>query len=227
MTPNFEEILLELSYRVPTGIVDLTNEEHLDELTTILEENGIYNSQALNALREKAKSKPKAPAKKVLNKIKPKSTSNPKAGESPKFKGYYHRGGGYYSKQPEGEITHKSDSGSLRALNAKEKAEKNKGIAPQPKKQPKANVIKVSDAEKRLGKSNTTKEPLAKDLNKALNNISDAKKKIQTASVQKGKMSQKDLDATIDVATKIAKGIDLNVKEKKIADTYIRIKDKK
>ena len=43
MTPNFEEILLELSYRVPTGIVDLTNEEHLDELVIILEENRIYN----------------------------------------------------------------------------------------------------------------------------------------------------------------------------------------
>ena len=53
MTPNFEEILLELSYRVPTGIVDLTNEQHLDELVTILEEKGIYNSKAINALKEK------------------------------------------------------------------------------------------------------------------------------------------------------------------------------
>ena len=32
MTPNFEEILLELSYRVPTGIVDLRNERHIQEL---------------------------------------------------------------------------------------------------------------------------------------------------------------------------------------------------
>jgi len=48
MTPNFEEILLELSYRTSTGIVDLTNEEHLDELVIILEENRIYNSQAIN-----------------------------------------------------------------------------------------------------------------------------------------------------------------------------------
>ena len=44
MTPNFEEILLELGYRVPTGIVDLTNEEHLDELIIILEENRIHNA---------------------------------------------------------------------------------------------------------------------------------------------------------------------------------------
>lgn len=61
MTPNFEEILLELSYRVPTGIVDLTNEQHLDELVTILEEKGIYNSKAINALKEKAKTNEKDP----------------------------------------------------------------------------------------------------------------------------------------------------------------------
>lgn len=47
MTPNFEEILLELSYRVPTGIVDLTNEVHLNELKTILEENRIRNAREL------------------------------------------------------------------------------------------------------------------------------------------------------------------------------------
>jgi hypothetical protein len=47
MTPNFEEILLELSYRIPTGIVDLTNEVHLNELKTILEENRIRNASEL------------------------------------------------------------------------------------------------------------------------------------------------------------------------------------
>jgi hypothetical protein len=62
MTPNFDEILLELSYRIPTGIVDLTNEAHLNELTIILEEKGIRNSQAINTLREKA--------------VKPKSSTN-------------------------------------------------------------------------------------------------------------------------------------------------------
>ncbi len=67
MTPNFEEILLELSYRIPQGIVDLTNEEHLDELVTILEERGIYNSKAINTLREKAK---KSPTVKTLRKNK-------------------------------------------------------------------------------------------------------------------------------------------------------------
>lgn len=47
MTPNFEEILLELSYRIPQGIVDLTNEEHLKELISILEENGVSNAKSL------------------------------------------------------------------------------------------------------------------------------------------------------------------------------------
>ena len=59
MTPNFEEILLELSYRIPQGIVDLTNEEHLDELVIILEEKRIYNSQAINTLKEKTASNPR------------------------------------------------------------------------------------------------------------------------------------------------------------------------
>jgi hypothetical protein len=52
--------------------------------------------------------------------------ANQKKGESEKYPGYYHRGHGYYSKQPDGEITHKTDAGSMRKLTAKEKAEKNK-----------------------------------------------------------------------------------------------------
>ena len=47
MTPNFEEILLELSYRIPQGIVDLTNEQHLNELISILEENRVPNAKQL------------------------------------------------------------------------------------------------------------------------------------------------------------------------------------
>lgn len=65
MTPNFEEILLELSYRVPTGIVDLRNERHIQELENILIENKIRNA---NELVQKAKvhfyALSEAPAKK-------------------------------------------------------------------------------------------------------------------------------------------------------------------
>lgn len=222
MTPNFEEILLELSYRVPTGIVDLTNEEHLDELVIILEENRIYNSKAINALREKAKAKTKAPAKKVLNKIKPKSTSSvPNAGETLVVN--KKSGAVYPVKKFNSTTQQKASAADIRKAKAAGKFGKN-----EPEKKVKTGSINITGAEKRIQqKVDKTEGPLAKDLNKALVNISDAKKAIQIASVQKGKMSQNDLDAVIDVATKIAKGIDLNQKDKKVADTYIRIKDKK
>jgi hypothetical protein len=80
MTPNFEEILLELSYRIPTGIVDLTNKEHLDELVSILEERRIYNSQAINTLREKVKKNPKAKTQSDLDKTLSMRFTNPDTG---------------------------------------------------------------------------------------------------------------------------------------------------
>ena len=59
--------------------------------------------------------------------------ANPKPSQT--HPGYYHRGGGYYSKQADGDITHKTDGGALRKLTAKEKADKNKTAAPKPKAQ--------------------------------------------------------------------------------------------
>lgn len=73
MTPNFEEILLELSYRIPQGIVDLTNEEHLNELIIILEENHIPNPRKL-ALE----------AKQSLEKLLATTFVNPKTGNTVK-----------------------------------------------------------------------------------------------------------------------------------------------
>lgn len=52
MNINFEEILKELEYRVTTGIVDLTKEEHVTKLTEILIENKISNA---NELAQKAR----------------------------------------------------------------------------------------------------------------------------------------------------------------------------
>lgn len=69
MTPNFEEILLELSYRIPQGIVDLSNEEHLNELINILEENGVSDAKGL-ALE----------AKKSLEKLLSTTFKNPETG---------------------------------------------------------------------------------------------------------------------------------------------------
>ena len=44
---NFEEILLELSYRVPEGIVNLTKENHVNTLVEILKENGVKNANKI------------------------------------------------------------------------------------------------------------------------------------------------------------------------------------
>ena len=41
MFPNFEEILLELSYRVPEGIIDLTKEHQVKELIEVLKEHKV------------------------------------------------------------------------------------------------------------------------------------------------------------------------------------------
>ncbi len=51
MTPNFEEILLELSYRIPEGIIDLSKPHHIAELIEILKE---YNISSPTALAQKA-----------------------------------------------------------------------------------------------------------------------------------------------------------------------------
>lgn len=51
MFPNFDEILSELSYRVPEGIIDLTKPHHVNELIEVLKE---YNVSSPTALAHKA-----------------------------------------------------------------------------------------------------------------------------------------------------------------------------
>lgn len=47
MFPNFDEILLEVSYRVDTGIVNLNRESHVNTLIEVLKENNIENAEVL------------------------------------------------------------------------------------------------------------------------------------------------------------------------------------
>lgn len=47
MTPNFDEILLELSYRVDSGIPNLEKQSHVNHLIDILRENGISDAAHL------------------------------------------------------------------------------------------------------------------------------------------------------------------------------------
>ena len=47
MIPNFEEILSELSYRIPEGIIDLTKPHQVNELIEILKEHNISSPTTL------------------------------------------------------------------------------------------------------------------------------------------------------------------------------------
>ena len=47
MIPNFDEILLEVSYRIPQGIVDFTQDSHVNVLIDVLKENGVENAESL------------------------------------------------------------------------------------------------------------------------------------------------------------------------------------
>lgn len=47
MIPNFDEILLEVSYRIPEGIVDLTQDSHVNVLIDVLKENGVVNPEVV------------------------------------------------------------------------------------------------------------------------------------------------------------------------------------
>lgn len=69
--------------------------------------------------------------KKTLKEM-PASFDGANKGESDKFKGYFHRGGGYYSASKDGEITHKSEKGAagLKKLTDKEKELVNKKAEP-------------------------------------------------------------------------------------------------
>jgi hypothetical protein len=74
---NFDDILLELGYRVPGGIVDLTKDHQVTELVNILRENGFDNPNELaqkarvyfSYLKEidEAKPKVKVPIEKIMN----------------------------------------------------------------------------------------------------------------------------------------------------------------
>ena len=158
MTPNFEEILLELSYRIPQGIVDLTNEQHLNELIIILEENRIYNSQAINTLKEKAEA----------NKKDPDITYVDKKGQKRTVK--YSSAIKYDDKHP----------GYLAAMKLMNKTSKSSKDAP---KSVKPATIKISGAEKRAQQTAQPKQSKPSSNPKAGNSFKDA---ILSTSKQKG-----------------------------------------
>ncbi len=228
MTPNFEEILLELSYRVPTGIVDLTNEEHLDELVAILEENHMYNSQAINTLREKAKAPNQLSQKAILNK----TVKNTDTGKDIKvstalaYKDNKKAGAQAAYKQALALLKKNGYSEKDFDIIDDEKPEE-PNLWPDKNDKPKSttgSIVKVTGAEKRLGKTDTSNEPLARNVNKSMSDLENAKDKLK-GIVSKGLMTQKELDSISEVTTKIINGKTLNSKDKQIADKFIRIKN--
>ena len=147
MTPNFEEILLELSYRIPQGIVDLTNEQHLNELIIILEENRIYNSQAINSLREKAEA----------NKKDPNVTYVDKKGQKRTVK---------YSSAIKYDDKHPGYLAAMKLMNTKSKTSKDTPKSVKPA------TIKISGAEKRA--QQTSKPSVSIPTTKAGSSFKDA-----------------------------------------------------
>ena len=126
MNIDFQEILKELEFRVPNGIINLNEELQVTELVKILRENGVGDAFELaqkarvyfSYVNEAGTTKKASPKKKPAAK----PTKTPlKPGESPTYPGYYRIGGKYYSKTPGGEITHTSADGTMEPLSKREK----------------------------------------------------------------------------------------------------------
>ena len=222
MTPNFEEILLELSYRTSTGIVDLTNEEHLNELILILEENRIYNSQAINDLKEKAEA----------NKKDPNITYVDKKGQKRTVK--YSSAIKYDDKHP----------GYLAAMKLMNKTSKPSKDTP---KSVKPATIKISGAEKRAQQTTQSKQSKPSSNTKSSGKFSDivagmGNNKKTEAQLQNTVQAQKSVLDTIDklaktkgnphaadhkkvkeLLGKLFNGEKLNSSEQKLTAQYIRV----
>ena len=175
--------------------------------------------------------------------------ANPKAKATPskEHPGYYHRGGGYYSKQPDGEITHKSDRGTFRALTAREKAEKNKTAAPPVKGKkpaPKKTVAQDKDLQARVGREKaalnkdkktataTTPKPKAAPSGKISNKMEEddvffSKKKVQdklkdvNTVISKLPMTKDEKKVLFGIVGKALRGEELTKAERRFASDWV------
>jgi hypothetical protein len=174
-----------------------------------------------------------------------------KEGESKKYPGYYHMGGGYYSKKAGGEITHKTVDGGMKALSAKEKAEKNKNQKPASKpstppqtvatdKDLQARVSKEKDALNKIEKDKEPKGKKAGSLDDLMNSIpdkgkvADQKNKVNRSKqnilnyFEKESKNKKnpyadELGKVNVIVQKVFNGEKLNAAEKKLAARWIRV----
>jgi len=127
MINNIEEILLELSYRVETGIVDLMQESQVNILIDILKENGVKDAEIfaqkarvyfsyLNEASILEKGKNPAKDKKPQTGATFKANSLAKDAQS---KGVMHLGKGYYGKSKGVPATYKKDDSGTRLVKIK------------------------------------------------------------------------------------------------------------
>ncbi len=148
---------------------------------------------------------------------------NIKASPSKEHPGYYHRGGGYYSKQPDGEITHKSDRGTFRALTSKEKAAKNQTTTPPVKGKKPAPIKTVAQDKDLQARASREKAALAKDKKTKPTSVPTPKPKAAPSGKISNKMEEDDAffskkkvqDKLKDVNTVISK-LPMNKDEKKV-----------
>jgi hypothetical protein len=174
-----------------------------------------------------------------------------KEGESKKYPGYFHIGNGYYSKKAGGEITHKTIDGNMKALSAKEKAEKNKNQTPAAKPStPPQTVATDKDLQARvdrekaaLDKDKKDTEPKGKkggSLDDLMNSIPD-KGKVADQKTKVNRSKQNILDyfekesknkknpyaaelGKVHLAMqKVFNGEKLNAAEKKLVARWIRV----
>jgi hypothetical protein len=104
---NIDEILSELEYRISEGVIDLTKQSHINELTKILREYNVPNAVDISNK-----------ARVMFSYLSEEDT------DQAKKMGLVHLGYGYYGKKKGEEATHKSDDGKIRPLTAAEKAER-------------------------------------------------------------------------------------------------------
>ena len=208
MTPNFEEILLELSYRIPTGIVDLTNQQHLDELVTILEDNGIYNSKVINALREKTKTAQKDPDVTYVDKKGQKRTVK-------------------YSSAIKYDDKHPGYLAAMKLMNKKSKTSKDTPKSVKPA------TIKVTGAEKRAQKKiEPSVASTSSDLNlkpeevaKRTAALSQVIQKDFTPELKKS-LGDRGIKTLVGGFEKMISGQKINTQEKDLLQKFVAFKDK-
>lgn len=154
---DFQEILKELEFRVPKGIIDLTKEEQVTELVNILRENGVSDAneyaQKARAIFGFVNEAPKKKATDILNK----TVKNPETGNTIKVSSAL----GYKNSKNSGQKAAYGQAVNLlkkSGLSAKDiggldkKSEK--------PKLPKANIT-VTGAEKKQIKTQSEKPTLA------------------------------------------------------------------